>query len=256
MKKVVLFALIAAICAGALLYVYLGKLEQQKQVQIVYENVVVAAEDIPAYTSITAEMLTLKQVPEGTAHQLAARAVSDAAGFVTESEILAGEEIIPAKLKQPGQIESGLSYVIPEGMRAVTVGVDEVSGFAGFLQRGDYIDIYAYITTSYQTPKQEAESAGGTQPTQSQQATTVLAAQNVCIVAVGSSLTPSDQKSDGADDGIGYSSVTVLVTPEDAARVIQGARSGVIMIVLRANGDHETITQEPVVSDTLLGKAD
>lgn len=257
MKKVVLFALIAAICAGALLYVYLGKLEQQKQVQIVYEDVVVAAEDIPAYTSITAEMLTVKQVPEGTAHNLAARAVADAVGFVTESEILAGEEVIPAKLKQPGQIESGLSYVIPKGMRAVTVGVDEISGFAGFLQRGDYVDIYAYITTSYQTPEQEALSATEEQATkQTQQATTVLAAQNVCIVAVGSSLSTTDSSSSENGDGIGYSSVTVLVTPEDAMRVIQGARSGAVMIVLRANGDHETIVQEPVVSDTLLEKAD
>jgi Flp pilus assembly protein CpaB len=107
MKKVVLLALIAAICAGALLYVYLGKLEQQKQVQIVYENVVVAAEDIPAYTSITAEMLTLKQVPEGTAHQLAARAVSDAAGFVTESEHFGRRGIIPAKLSSPARLRAG-----------------------------------------------------------------------------------------------------------------------------------------------------
>ncbi|MEZ4508426.1 MAG: hypothetical protein R2912_01165 [Eubacteriales bacterium] len=44
MKKVVLFALIAALCAGALLYVYLGKLEQQKEVKVVYESVVVAAQ--------------------------------------------------------------------------------------------------------------------------------------------------------------------------------------------------------------------
>lgn len=255
MKKIVLFALIAAICAGVLLYTYLGKIEQQKQVQIVYETVVVAAKDIPAYTSITADMLTTKQVPEGSAHPLAARAVSDAAGYVTESEILSGEEVIPAKLKQPGQIESGLSYVIPKGMRAVTVGVDEISGFAGFLQRGDYVDIYAYITTSYMTPEQQARSAAEAQSTQAQQATTVLAAQNVCIVAVGSSLSPSGQTADGESDGIGYSTVTVLVTPEDAVRVIQGARSGAIMIVLRANGDHETITQQPVVSDTLLDPA-
>ena len=156
MKKVVLFSLIAAICAGVMLYLYLGKLEQQKQVQIVYEEVVVAAQDIPAYTAITPEMLTVQQIPKGTAHPLAARAVSDAAGFVTEGAILAGEEVIPAKLKKPGQVESGLSYVIPKGMRAVTIGVDEISGFAGFLQRGDYVDIYAYITTSYVTPQQQA----------------------------------------------------------------------------------------------------
>jgi len=256
MKKVVLFSLIAAVLAGAMLYLYLGKLEQQKQVQIVYETVVVAAQDISAYTSITPEMLTVQQVPQGSAHPLAARAVDDAAGFVTESAILAGEEVIPAKLKQPGQVESGLSYVIPTGMRAVTIGVDEISGFAGFLQRGDYVDVYAYITTSYITPEQQATALATGQTAAAQQATTVLAAQNVCIVAVGTTLAEKDPAAAGDSGGIGYSSVTVLVTPEQAMRVIQGARSGVVMIVLRANGDHETITQEPVVSDTLLDNAD
>ena len=254
MKKVVLFSLIAAVCAGVMLYLYLGKLEQQKQVQIVYEEVVVAAQDIPAYTAIAPEMLTIQQVPQGTAHPLAARALSDATGFVTESEILAGEEVIPAKLKQPGQAESGLSYVVPKGMRALTIAVDEVSGVAGFLQRGDYVDIFAYLTTSYLTPEQEASAAATEQPAAAEQATTILAAQNVCIAAVGTSLTKDPAA--GENGGVGYASVTVLVTPEQAMRLIQSARSGVVMMVLRENGDHDTITQQPVVSDTLLDNAD
>ncbi len=253
MKKVILFSLVAAICAGVMLYLYLGKLEQQKQVEIVYETVVVAAQDIPAYTSIAPEMLTTKQVAQGSSHPLAARTITDAVGFVTEGAILAGEEVIPAKLKQPGQVESGLSYVVPKGMRAMTIAVDEISGIAGFLQRGDYVDIYAYLTTSYLTPEQQAIAAT-TEQTSAEQATTVLAAQNVNIVAVGTSL--ANDPAAGEGGGVGYSSVTVLVTPDQAMRLIQSARSGVVMMVIRANGDHETITQQPVVSDSLLDKAD
>lgn len=253
MKKVILFSLVAAICAGVMLYLYLGKLEQQKQVEIVYETVVVAAQDIPAYTSIAPEMLTTKQVAQGSSHPLAARTITDAVGFVTEGAILAGEEVIPAKLKQPGQVESGLSYVVPKGMRAMTIAVDEISGIAGFLQRGDYVDIYAYLTTSYLTPEQQAIAAT-TEQTSAEQATTVLAAQNVSIVAVGTSLAKDPAAGEGG--GVGYSSVTVLVTPDQAMRLIQSARSGVVMMVIRANGDHETITQQPVVSDSLLDKAD
>ena len=254
MKKVILFSLVAAICAGVMLYLYLGKLEQQKQVEIVYETVVVAAQDIPAYTSITPEMLTTKQVAQGSSHPLAARAITDAVGFVTEGAILAGEEVIPAKLKQPGQVESGLSYVVPKGMRAMTIAVDEISGIAGFLQRGDYVDIYAYLTTSYLTPEQKAAAAATEQTTAAGQATTVLAAQNVNIVAVGTSLAKDPAAGEGS--GVGYSSVTVLVTPDQAMRIIQSARSGVVMMVIRANGDHESITQQPIVSDSLLDKAD
>ena len=63
MKKVVLFAIIAALCAGALLYFYLGNLEQSKEVKVEYDNVVVAMADIPAYTPITVDMVTFKQIP-------------------------------------------------------------------------------------------------------------------------------------------------------------------------------------------------
>jgi len=147
MKKVVLFALIAALCAGALLYVYLGRLEQQKEVPVVYEDVVVAAEDIPAFTPITAEMITINKVPQGTSHPLAARSAVEVVGYVTESEIIKSEEILPVKLKQPGQTDSGLSYIVPDGMRAVTIAVDEISGVAGFLQRGDYVAGISYPPT-------------------------------------------------------------------------------------------------------------
>jgi Flp pilus assembly protein CpaB len=68
MKKVILIALIAAIAAGALLYFYLDDLEKESVVEVVYEDVLVASADIPAYSVITADMVTLTQMPEGTAH--------------------------------------------------------------------------------------------------------------------------------------------------------------------------------------------
>lgn len=266
MKRIVLFALIAALCAGALLYVYLNKLEQQKQAPVVYENVVVAAGDIPAFTPITAEMVQVRSVPAGTSHPQAARTLEEVVGYVTESDLIAGEELLPAKLKQPGQTDSGLSYIIPEGMRAVTIAVDQISGVAGFLQRGDYVDVITYTTTSYQLPEaspapeaaaaegaatdataEEAQAAqGGTQ------GTTVVAAQNVCVAAVGTTLSNA-AAGDGGD--IGYGSVTLYLTPEDAMRVIQGARSGALMLVLRGSGDHSANEQEPVVNDSLLEQA-
>ncbi|MBA4347361.1 MAG: Flp pilus assembly protein CpaB [Clostridiales bacterium] len=257
MKKVVLFAIIAALCAGALLYFYLGKLEAQKEVKIEYDNVLVAAADIPAFTPISIEMLTFKQIPKGYAHPQAAHTVEEVVGYVTERDVLAGEEIIPTKLKQFGETDSGLSYVVPEGMRAVTVAVDEISGVAGFLKRGDYVDVLSYTTASVQIEKTE-QAADGTQlTTQSTQSvnTTVVAAQNVQVVAIGMSL--SAASTDAADNAaaVGYNSVTLLLTPEDAMRVMQGSKSGIIMLILRASGDHAPNTEKPIVNDTLLEQA-
>ena len=269
MKKVVLFALIAAICAGALLYFYLDKLEQQKAVKVEYENVVVATVTIPAYTPITAEMVNIKPVPLGTAHPLAARTLEEVVGYVTESETLEGEQLLPPKLKQLGQTDSGLSYIVPEGMRAVTIAVDEVTGVAGFLQRGDYVDVITNITTAYEpvpaATEQEAmeqtdavdPATGATPEVQTgdtERATTLVAAQNVRIAALGTSLTNvGGTTTDGA---IGYNSITLFLTPEETMRVLHAARSGAIMIVLRASGDHDSNTEQPVINDMLLEKSE
>ncbi len=275
MKKVVVFALIAAICAGALLYFYLGKLEQQKEVKVEYETVVVAAVSISAYTPITTEMVTLSQVPLGTSHPLAAHALEEVIGYVTESDIIAGEQVLPVKLKQLGETDSGMSYIIPEGMRAVTIAVDEITGVAGFLQRGDYVDVISYITTSYvPTPEtqnqaeatqtdqaalagatdQTGESDQGVQTGEGSQSTTLIAAQNVRIAALGTSLT--NGSSSTTDGVVGYNSITLFLTPEEAMRVVHAARSGAIMIILRASGDHTDNTEIPVINDMLLDEAE
>ena len=257
MKKIVIFALIAALCAGALLYFYLGKLEAQKQVQVQYDTVVAAAADIPAYTQITGDMLTLQQIPQGYAHALAARTVDEVIGLVTVSDIVAGEQIFPSKLKEFGQTDSGLAYVVPEGMRAVTVSVDEVSGVAGFLKRGDYVDVISYTSSCFDM-KAAAQAQTGTDQTTnpaqggSSQSTTVIAAQNVLIAAIGTSLSTTTNAGDPA--AVGYNSVTLILTPEDSMRVVQASRSGALILILRASGDHAANTQDPVVNDSLLIK--
>lgn len=256
MKKVVLFALIAALCAGVLLYFYLGKLEAQKEVKIEYDSVVVAAVDIPAFTPITSDMLQFQQIPQGYAHPQAARTMEEAVGFLSESEIAVGEQLLTSKLKEFGETDSGLSYIVPTGMRALTIAVDEITGVAGFLQRGDFVDVITYTTTSYQ-PEQALVSADGetvaAQQPQSQ-STTLVAAQNVRIAAIGLSLSNTNTPVEG-DPAMGYNSVTLLLTPEDAMRVIQGARSGAVVLVLRASGDHDPNLEEPIVNDQLLIQA-
>ena len=264
MKKIVVFALIAALCAGVLLYYYLGNLEQQKQVKVEYDQVVVAATSIPAYTPITSEMVKFQQIPLGFAHPLAAHTIDEVVGYVTESALVEGEQILPAKLKQMGQTDSGLSYIVPEGMRAVTVAVDEVSGVAGFIQRGDYVDVITYTSTSYDTTAAEPEQTEAAEGEQTEvtgasakpsQGTTLIAAQNVCVAAVGTSLSSSGVATEESG-AVGYTSVTLFLTPEDAMRVVQGARSGFIVLVMRASGDHTGNVQNPIVNDSLLEKAE
>ena len=244
MKKVYLIALIAALAAGALLYFYLTNLEKQKVVEVEMERVLTAAADIPAHTVITAEMVAISEVPKGTAHPLAARSADEVVGSTTDFQILAGEQIIPTKLKITGDATSGLSYNIPAGMRALTVAVDPVSGVGGYLQKGDFVDVIAHVTTSYPEGAYAEEAE--------QRATTVVAAQNVVIAEVGTELDRANAAAAGTS--LQYETITLIVSPEDAMRIIQAARSGVINVLLRATGDHAENGEKPVAGDNLLTK--
>ena len=253
MKKVGLFALIAALCAGALLYFYLDKLETQKEVKVDYDTVVVAAMDIPAFTPITGDMLKYKQIPMGYANPNAARKFDDVIGFVTEAQILQGEELYAAKLKKFGETGSGLSYMVPEGMRAMTIAVDDISGVAGFIQRGDYVDVLSFTTvTIYGNSIKEAYRAkvGTPEPAEIEESTesaTVVVAQDICVAAIGKTL--ANKLTDGEET---YTSVTLFVTPEDAMRIVQGSKTGVLTLLLRASGDHDRNIELPILSNQLL----
>jgi pilus assembly protein CpaB len=253
MKKVVLFAIIAALCAGGLLYFYLGNLEQSKEVKTEFDSVVVATQDIPAFTLVTADMVQYQQVPMGYAHPLATRSMEDVVGYVTECDIAAGEEMLTSKIKQFGETTSGLSYMVPTGMRAMTVSVDETSGVAGFIQRGDFVDVLAFTTvTIYGNEVKEAyrEKVGTLPPgeiDESTESATIVVAQNICVGAIGTTF--ANKVTDPATP---YTSVTLFVTPEDAMRILQASKSGVLALTLRASGDHERNTELPILSNQLL----
>jgi len=241
MKKVYIAAAVLAVLTGALLYVWLGNVEKSSEVEIQYETVIVAAQDIPAYTVITSDMLTSAQVPLGTAHEYAAISASAVVGLTTESDILTGEQILTKKLKVMGESSSGLSYVVPSGMRAVTIAVDDISGVNGLIRIGDYVDVVANLSTTY-----------GSDPaaeTPAEVSTTTVAAQNVLVVSLDSKL---------SDDGTqtGYSYMTLILSPEDAMRVIEGYRIGTLTVILRSSGDHSKNSEKPVVPDDLVAQTD
>ena len=242
MKKVYLIALIAALAAGGLLYFYLSNLEKQKVVEVEMEPVLVASVDIAAHTAITQEMLQLSEVPKGTAHPLAARSAEEVIGSVTDFAILAGEQIIPTKLKITGDATSGLSYNIPSGMRALTIAVDPVSGVGLYIQKGDYVDVLAHVSTSHPQEAYQEEAP--------QLATTLLAAQNVVVAETGTEAEKANALTAGVT--LEYTTITLIVTPEDAMRIVQASRSGVISVLLRATGDHQANTEPPIGNDSLL----
>jgi pilus assembly protein CpaB len=121
-----------------------------------------------------------------------------------------GEFILPSKLA-PENAGSGLPSLIPPGMRAVSVRVNEVVSVAGFVGPGTRVDVLLTGTPN-----------GSSEP----QTTTVL--QNVAVIASGHTL---ERNSSGEAQNTPV--ITLLASPEDAERLTLASSEGKIQLSLR-----------------------
>jgi len=124
--------------------------------------------------------------------------------------LLENEPITEEKLVSP-EGGAGLQTTIPEGMRAISVRVNEVVGVAGFVIPGTRVDVFV-------TLKQGADDA------------TRVIVSNVQVLTAG---TRYDQDKSKGGEPIPSSVVTLLLTPEDASRVVLASTQGQIMLALR-----------------------
>src|SRR5258706_14268500 len=107
-------------------------------------NVVVAKTEIPLGAKITVEQLALMPIPNGSAPEGVFRKLEQAVGRVAVTPIGLREPVTTLKLAPKG-MGAGLSAVIPEGYRAMTVKVDDIVGVSGFIVPGSFVDVVAVI---------------------------------------------------------------------------------------------------------------
>jgi pilus assembly protein CpaB len=119
-----------------------------------------------------------------------------------------GEFILPGKLAAENA-GAGLPSMIPPGMRAVSVRVNDVVSVAGFVQPGTRVDVLA------------TGSSGA-----DRQTTTVL--ENVAVIAVGKSLARS-----ATGENLTAPVITLLVSPDDAQKLALVSQEGRIQLALR-----------------------
>jgi pilus assembly protein CpaB len=120
-----------------------------------------------------------------------------------------GEFILPSKLAALNA-GAGLPSLIPQGMRAVSVRVNDVVSVAGFVQPGTRVDVLATGT----------QGSGN-----DRQTTTVL--ENVAVIAVGKTLDRSSSDAQTAPV------ITLLVSPDDAQKLALVSQEGRIQLSLR-----------------------
>jgi len=172
--------------------------------------VVMAADDIQVGAKLAARDVQVVTLPQSAVPPGAFSGTSQVLGRGAILPISKGEFILPSKLAALNA-GAGLPSMIPPGMRAVSVRVNDVVSVAGFVQPGTRVDVLA-----------TGNQGGGNE----RQTITVL--ENVAVIAVGGSLL---ERLTGGEQNAPV--ITLLVSPDDAQRLALASQEGRIQLALR-----------------------
>src|SRR6266498_2135793 len=198
-------------------------------------NIVIAKTEIPLGGKITAEQVTLAPIPNGSAPQDAFRNVDQVVGRVAITPIGIRDTITKIKLAPEGT-GAGLSAVIPEGYRAMTVKVDDVVGVSGFIMPGSFVDVVAVITPA------TTQSGPGQDPISK------IVLQNIKVLASGANIDSPENQREPAK----VNAVTLQVTPAQAEKLVLATTQGKLQLVMRNYGDQESAQTKGANRTTLL----
>ena len=146
-------------------------------------RIVVASTDISLGQRLTPEMVKLAEWPAANVPKNAFIDPAKLNGRVLRTSMLAGEALSEAKLAPAGTM-GGLSALITEGKRAITVRVNDVVGVAGFALPGNYVDII--VST-------QKEAVGAASPREESISKIVL--ERILVLAVAQEVNRLDRKS-------------------------------------------------------------
>ena len=182
-------------------------------------KVAVAAVDISLGARIAPEMIQLVDWP---ANAMPPGALSDAkliATRVTRSSIQRGEPLMESKLAPPGTT-GGLSAVVAEGKRAMTVRVNDVVGVAGFALPGNFVD----ILVNTQDEKRDDKRGDGSSR---EQAISKIVLERILVLAIAQESNRDDTKPKVVN------AVTLELTPDQVEKLDLARSVGTLSLVLR-----------------------
>jgi len=211
--RTLLVLLFAVVMAGVAAYGAFRAIQMMapKQVAMPTRPVVVATASLPVGTLVGATNVKVIAWPADNPVQGGFSKPADVVGRGLVSAVVTNEPITETKLA-PAASGAGLPPTIPQGMRALSVRVNEVIGVAGFVGPGARVDVLATVSQREETMTRTVVS-------------------NVQVLAAGSRIDQEQASRDGKP--IAASVVTLAVTPEDAERIALAAGEGKIMLALR-----------------------
>ncbi len=179
-------------------------------------QVVVAKRDVQMGTRLQPDMLETQAWPRSATLQSPLTQLDQAVDRVVLMPLLRGEPLLLSKLAPVGE-KGGLSSVLQEGQRAVTVKVNEIVGVAGFALPGNFVDVM--VNT----------------PDKQDQPVSKIVIERIQVLAVAQDVSSNENKPRVVN------AVTLLVTPIQAEQIDLARSVGNLSLVLRSQGDTASV---------------
>ncbi|MFA7403996.1 MAG: Flp pilus assembly protein CpaB [Pelobacteraceae bacterium] len=215
-QVIALVTIVALLFAGLAswgVYSFLQK-ESSKVKSAGGQAVVVAAVELPIGAKLDITHMKTVAMPKENFPQGAHSDPKLLVGRVVIRPLSPGDQITEPKLmpKEGTQQAGVMSYIVPQGHRAVTVGVNEVAGVAGFIAPNNRVDVV--LTTGIPN-----NSKGET--------ITKIVLQNVPVLATGQITEQKDGKP------VVVPTVTMDLTPDDSEKLVHASHKGSLQLLLR-----------------------
>ena len=196
-------------------------------------QIAVAAVDIEIGARIAPEMLKMVEWPTGSVPPGAFVELAALESRVVKTSVTRGEPLIEGKLAPVGT-KGGLSAVVAEGKRAMTVRVNDVVGVAGFALPGNFVDIMV-------NTQNEASRRG-----EQDKAISKIVLERILVLAVA-----QESDRDGTKPKV-VNAVTLEVAPQQAEALDLARSVGTLSLVLRNQSDPKPGGTEGATKATLL----
>jgi pilus assembly protein CpaB len=217
--KLPVLALAIALTLGAMAAFIAARWMSVAQTSV--SKVVIVEQPIEAGKAIKADQIKIIDWPSSTVPRDVSTLTTSVVGRIARVSMIPGEPVFPGKLA-PKNATGGLSSIIPEGKRAITVRVNEVIAVAGFALPGSYVDVLVSGKDADQQPFSR----------------TVLSRLKVLAVAQETTADPDKPKVVNA--------VTLELTPLESEKLDLARNIGVLSLVLRNELDTGVINSTGV----------
>jgi len=198
-------------------------------------KIVVAARPLQRGEVLNSDVLLIRPMPATFVHDEAIRP--------SEVDIALGHRLVHSINKGEALLSTHIAYskgdtfsnLIADGKRAISFPVDVLSSVTGMMAPGDVIDLLLTINDGDQEK-------------------TFPILSNVAIIATGTQVDELGVNRDTERAGGRFQTITLHVTPDEAAKVTHALAEGDITVLLRSRSDSSKLTMGTVTKNTLLGK--